>query len=157
MAQVVIGERAGRDGQIAVGCSASVLDETGEKMLLVKRSDNGRWTVPGGYMEAGENLHEACQREVLEETGLQVTVERLIGVYTNPNILLTYPDGNKWQIVVLHFAARKVVEIGDHDAEVTAVSYFTRAETHQLDVGPLDRQRIDDGFAQQEATFIRNE
>ncbi len=157
MAKVIIGERVGREGQIAVGCSASVMNETGDKMLLIRRADNGRWAVPGGYMEPGENFTEACEREVLEETGLQVSAERLIAVYTNPNVLLTYPDGNKWQLVVLHFAARKVAEVGESDGEVTAVSYFTYAETQHLNVGPLDRQRIDDGFAQQEAAFIRNE
>ena len=156
MAQLILGERVGRQGKLAVGCSASVMNETGERMLLIKRADNGRWAVPGGYMEPGENFSEACEREVLEETGLQVKVERLIAIYTDPDALLVYPDGNKWQLVVLHFAAQKVAEVGESDGEVTAVSYCTHPETLQLDMGPLDRQRVADGFAGKTAVFIHN-
>jgi ADP-ribose pyrophosphatase YjhB (NUDIX family) len=51
-------------------------------MLLVRRSDNGRWAVPGGYMEPGGAFTEACAREVLEETGLHVRVGKLVGEET---------------------------------------------------------------------------
>lgn len=156
MAKLIIGERVGQKGKLAVGCSASVLDETSEKMLLIKRTDNGRWAVPGGYMEPGENFSEACEREVLEETGWEVAIEQLIGVYTSPDALLVYPDGNRWQLVVLHFAARTLRQVEERDDEATAVSFFTQPQTHQLEMGPLDRQRIADGFAKQTAAFIRN-
>ena len=105
MVKISVGHRVGKDGGLAVGCSASIFDTTQQKMLLIRRSDNDRWAVPGGYMEPGESLSEACNREVVEETGLTVKIQRLIGVYTSPNILLEYPDGNKWQLVVLHFEA----------------------------------------------------
>jgi ADP-ribose pyrophosphatase YjhB (NUDIX family) len=80
MATILLGERIGKQGQLAVGCSATIFDATAQKMLLMRRTDNGQWCVPGGYMEPGENVTEACTREVLEETGLQVEVKRLIGV-----------------------------------------------------------------------------
>src|ERR1044071_760849 len=54
-------------------------------------------------MEAGEYAAEACIREVWEETGLSVRVKRLVGVYSNPNQLVVYPDGNKVHIVVMSF------------------------------------------------------
>jgi ADP-ribose pyrophosphatase YjhB (NUDIX family) len=154
IATIVAGERIGKQGRLAVGCSASVFDAAGEKMLLTRRSDNGQWCVPGGYMEPGESVTEACLREVLEETGLQVEVKRLIGVYTTPHRLLTYPDGNRWQIVVLHFEATPIggeLRTGD---ETTELRYFTPAEMKHLSMNELDRQRVAAGFAQRATAVI---
>lgn len=154
MATILVGERIAKQGRLTVGCSASIFDATAQKMLLARRGDNGKWCVPGGYMEPGESVTEACAREVLEETGLRVEVKRLIGVYTTPHRLLTYPDGNRWQIVVLHFEATPVGgELSSGD-ETIDLRFFTRAEIEHLAIGELDRRRVADGFAQHAAAVI---
>jgi ADP-ribose pyrophosphatase YjhB (NUDIX family) len=56
----------------------------GDDILLMKRSDNGHWGLPGGFVEVGESVADATAREVLEETGYHVAVGRLIGVYSDP-------------------------------------------------------------------------
>lgn len=56
-------------------------------------------------MEPGESVAEACEREVWEETGLRVRVKRLVGVYSNPDQLVIYPDGQQAFYVVLSFEA----------------------------------------------------
>ena len=101
MTIVLYGERLGQQGTIRLGCSAIVFDEHG-RILLTCRADNGQWCLPGGRMESGESAAEACEREVFEETSLQVHVTRLVGVYSYPDQLVVYPDGNKAQIVALH-------------------------------------------------------
>jgi 8-oxo-dGTP diphosphatase len=53
------------------------------RVLVIKRDDNGHWEAPGGVLELDESFEAGVQREVLEETGLAVTVERLTGVYKN--------------------------------------------------------------------------
>ncbi|MFO1417053.1 MAG: NUDIX domain-containing protein [Methylotetracoccus sp.] len=53
------------------------------RVLVIKRNDNGHWEAPGGVLELDESFEEGVQREVMEETGLEVTVERLTGVYKN--------------------------------------------------------------------------
>lgn len=53
------------------------------RVLVIKRDDNGHWEAPGGVLELGESFEAGVEREVLEETGLAVTVERLTGVYKN--------------------------------------------------------------------------
>ncbi|WP_100470551.1 NUDIX hydrolase [Mycobacteroides abscessus] len=53
------------------------------RVLVIKRDDNGHWEAPGGVLELDESFEAGVQREVLEETGLPVTVERLTGVYKN--------------------------------------------------------------------------
>ncbi len=60
MVDFIHGERVGKLGRLAVGCSAGILDPTGDRILLVRRADNGRWAVPGGFMEPGESAAEAC-------------------------------------------------------------------------------------------------
>jgi ADP-ribose pyrophosphatase YjhB (NUDIX family) len=74
-------ERIGRTAQMKIGSSAITLDETRSKILLTRRTDNGRWCLPGGAMDAGEGLEECCVCEVWEETGIEVQVVRLLGIY----------------------------------------------------------------------------
>jgi ADP-ribose pyrophosphatase YjhB (NUDIX family) len=66
--------------QFTVGAFAIIFDEQGQ-VLLCHRRDMDLWNLPGGGLESGELPTEAAIREVLEETGLEVAVERLVGVY----------------------------------------------------------------------------
>jgi 8-oxo-dGTP pyrophosphatase MutT (NUDIX family) len=66
---------------INIGVFATVLDDAG-RVLLVHRNDGDWWGQPGGGMEAGETPWEGVIRETREETGLEVAVERLAGVYS---------------------------------------------------------------------------
>jgi 8-oxo-dGTP diphosphatase len=53
------------------------------RVLVVQRRDNGRWEAPGGVLELGETFEEGVRREVAEETGVDVAVGSLTGVYKN--------------------------------------------------------------------------
>src|SRR4051795_12137153 len=66
----------------SVSVAGVVVDEAG-RVLVIKRRDNGRWEPPGGILERDETFEEGVAREVLEETGVTVEVERLSGVYKN--------------------------------------------------------------------------
>ncbi|MBU1878402.1 MAG: NUDIX domain-containing protein, partial [Chloroflexi bacterium] len=81
-----------------------VLDEAGG-LLLVHREDNGYWALPGGHLEYGESLVQAAVRETREETGLEVQIISLSGVYSAP-----FPDGfvvnEVNQVVVAAFICR---------------------------------------------------
>lgn len=146
MTQVLYGPRLGREGQIRVGCSATIFDQNREKVLLTQRTDNGRWCLPGGGMESGESAAEACEREVWEETSLTVRVTRLIGVYSNPDQLVIYPDGNKAFFVVMSFEAEIINgELGLSD-ETTAFGYFSLPEMDSLLMHGLHKQRVEDAL-----------
>lgn len=155
MATLHFGERVAREATVMVGASALILDETGERVLLTRRTDNGRWCLPGGRMDPGESLAETCVREVREETGLEVEVVRLVGLYSSPDVLVEYADGNRRQIVAAHFLVRILGgELGLSD-ETTEAGYFSRGELEALDLMEHHRPRIADSFAGQEAAFIR--
>lgn len=63
-----------------VGIQGAVVNDKGE-ILLEKRADDGKWGVPAGWMEVGETPAQCIQREILEETNLQVIPEKIIGIY----------------------------------------------------------------------------
>jgi len=106
-------------------------------------------------MEAGESAAEACIREVWEETGLHVSVKRLVGVYSNPNQLVVYPDGNKAHIVVMSFETEIVSgELGLSN-ETTAAGYFSMEEMEIMPMHGKHKQRVEDALANQKEAFIR--
>ena len=86
MSKLIRGERIGKTAIVRPGADAIIFDESRENVLLTRRSDNGRWCLPGGLMVPGESAQETCIREALEETGLQVQVARLVGIYTSPDL-----------------------------------------------------------------------
>lgn len=132
--RVVYGERISKEGKVRLGCSAVLFSEDRQKVLLTRRTDNGQWCLPGGMLDPGESVTEMCEREVFEETGLKVRVVRLTGVYSNPNRLTIYPDGNKAHVVVLNFEVEKVGgELGLSD-ETTDARFFSVEEAEQMDL-----------------------
>jgi 8-oxo-dGTP pyrophosphatase MutT (NUDIX family) len=152
---VIQGERIGKTGVIAVGCTAAIFDPGRHKLLLTQRSDNGRWCLPGGHMEPGESAEEACSREILEETGLEVRVDRLIGVYSSPHFVLAYPDGQREHMVALNFEVQPIGGSLIITEETTAFGYYTPSEIEAMDVLEHHRPRIADAFATQIAAFVR--
>jgi 8-oxo-dGTP diphosphatase len=68
----------------SVSVAGIVVDDQ-DRVLVIKRRDNGHWEPPGGVLELGETFEEGVKREVLEETGISVEVERLTGAYKNMN------------------------------------------------------------------------
>lgn len=90
----MFGQRSADDGtklRLTVGV---LIRNAAGAVLLEKRRDCGLWCVPGGRVEPGESLQATAAREVFEETGLRITVTRLVGVYSGPeDHILTFPDG----------------------------------------------------------------
>jgi len=153
--EVIRGDRIGKLGVLRVGCSATIFHPDKQRVLLTRRSDNGVWCLPGGGMDPGESAAEACAREVLEETGLVVNVGRLIGVYTSPNLVVEYADGERVQPVALNFIAEPIGgELGISD-ETTDVGYFSLEEMNSMDVWAHHVERINDAMAGAESAFVR--
>src|SRR5207244_330758 len=103
MAKLLYGPRIAAGAPLMLGCLATLFDVTGQKVLLTQRGDNGQWVLPGGAMESGESLAEACAREMLEETGVTVRVARLLGVYSDPDMLVTYSSGARYHLITHNF------------------------------------------------------
>ena len=149
------GPRIGKLGKLRPSCAAIIFDSARQKVLLTRRTDNGQWCLPGGAIDSGESAAEACAREVLEETGLVVHVGRLIGLYSTPDWLIEYADGNRFQAVVLSFEVEPIAGELTITNETTGFGYYSLAEMNNLDVMEQSFPRIIDALAAQEAAFVR--
>ena len=153
--KVVHGDRISKEGKLRLGCSAVLFSLDRLTVLLTRRTDNGQWCLPGGMIEPGESVSEGCEREVFEETGLKVRVVRLTGIYSNPNRLTVYPDGNKAHVVVLNFEVEKVSgELGLSD-ETTEAQFFPIADAQQMDLFHGHAEHIRDSLTGNIAAVIR--
>lgn len=85
--------------------TALVFDERGY-LLVQERADFDWLSVPGGILELGENVADCIQREVAEETGIDCTIERFIGVFSHPQYNLLYPNGDQVQPWTVAFVCR---------------------------------------------------
>ena len=155
MTEIIFGERISKTGRLRPGCSATLFDASREKILLTRRADNGQWCLPGGGIDPGEDVAEACVREMLEETGLHVRIVRLLGIYSSPHLIVQYADGNRFQIMALNFEVEAVGGELSLNEEVTAFGYFSPAEIEPLDLMPHHRQRIADACNLSGAPYIR--
>lgn len=69
----------------SVSVAGVVVNDEG-KILAVKRRDNGEWQPPGGVLELNETIEEGLRREILEESGIQIAVGPLTGIYKNMHL-----------------------------------------------------------------------
>lgn len=130
---------------IVPSVTAVVLDQAGD-LLLVHKTDNDLWALPGGGVDPGESVSEAVLREVLEETGMDVEVVRLSGVYTNPRHVMAYDDGEVRQQFSLCFIARLIGGEPRTSSETSEVAFVPIDRLDALNIHPSMRLRIDHGL-----------
>ncbi|WP_405728915.1 NUDIX domain-containing protein [Streptomyces sp. NBC_01537] len=119
------------------------VQNTAEQVLLIKRSDNGRWALPGGGHDAGEFISNTVIREVWEETGINVEVLELSGIYTDPGHVLKYDDGEVRQQFSMCFRARPVGGNVRTSNETTQVRWVDPADLPEYDIHPTMKLRIE--------------
>jgi 8-oxo-dGTP pyrophosphatase MutT (NUDIX family) len=147
-----------KDAQHALGVrpsvSAVMFDRRG-RLLLQQRSDGRQWGLPGGSMEVGESAVQAVVREVREETGLRVTVRRVVGVYSEPRLqIVRYPNGTVWHYVNVCFeCAVRGGELTTCDETLDLAWVSPRRLPRTL--LPNHRIRIRDACARRPAAFVR--
>lgn len=95
----------GQAAYIAPGTGAIIFNEKGY-VLLQLRSDNRQWSIPGGSLELGEQIDQAVCQEVWEETGLEVEIERISGIYSDKRFFFTYPNGDQLKVIAVVFVCR---------------------------------------------------
>lgn len=119
------------------GVCAVVLREDLEpgrpQLLLTRRTDTGRWALPAGIVEAGEQPATTIERELLEETCVVARADRLSWVVADPE--LTYPNGDRCQFITSVFRCRYVsgdARVGDEES--TEVGWFATGALPQMDL-----------------------
>lgn len=140
----------------AIRPSVSAVVVRDGRLLLQQRADSGEWGLPGGSVEIGETVTAAVQREVWEETGFEVAVDRLVGVYSDPRFqVVRYPDGRVWHYVNLCFACDlRGGQPRPQPTETLDLAWFA-PDALPPDLVPVHRPRIEDALTRRPVPFIR--
>jgi 8-oxo-dGTP pyrophosphatase MutT (NUDIX family) len=123
---------------------ALVTNDAGE-ILMIRRTDNGNWALPGGAIEMTESVADAAVRETLEETGIQVEVTGLAGVYSDPGHVIHFTSNDEvrreFSIVL---TARPVGGEPTPSDESSAVRWIAPTDLGSYKMGAAMRKRVDD-------------
>lgn len=144
---------APRPNSIVVAVTVFLLDEQ-RRVLLIRRTDNDLWALPGGAQDFGEYVAETAVRETKEETGIDVEVTGLVGIYTNPNHVVAYSDGEARQQFSICFRARYVGGNPTTSDESSEVAWVPHTEVARLDIHPSMRLRIEHGYENRSDPYI---
>ena len=137
---------------IVIAVSAFVLDDR-DRLLMIRRTDNGLYALPGGRHELGETMTAAAVRETEEETGLRIEVTGLVGIYSNPDHVMAYSDGEVRQEFSICFRGRVTGGRERTSDESSEVLWVDRSELDDIDVHPSIQLRIDHGFERRSEPF----
>ncbi len=107
-----------------MGAGVACLNPAGE-VLLIRRRDDGLWDVPGGRVEPGEATEAAARRELLEETGVEAGPLELLAVFSGPETLHTYPDGNEVAWVTVLYLCRAFSGTCAAEDDAAEVGWFS--------------------------------
>jgi ADP-ribose pyrophosphatase YjhB (NUDIX family) len=131
---------------IVAACTVFVTDEQ-DRVLLIHRTDNGLWALPGGAQEVGEYLAETAVRETREEARIDVEITGLVGIYTDPKHVVEFSDGEVRQQFSICFRARYVSGEPAPSDESSSVEWVERWDLEPLPIHNSMRLRIDHGYA----------
>jgi mutator protein MutT len=136
---------APKANSIAVAVSAFIQNEHG-RILMIRRTDNDMYSIPGGQVEPGETLTQAAIREVKEETGIDIHVIELIGLYSDPSHVIAYDDGEVRQEFSICFRAQPINGELRTSSESKEVRWIELTQLASLNINPSIHLRIHHGL-----------
>lgn len=122
--------------------AAAAFVERDNEILLIKRSDNGKWSMPGGTMEFGESLTACVVRETLEETGIHIQCTGLVGIFTDPLHRVEYDNGEVRQQFAIVYRATYLSGELTRSPESPRVEWVPHASAFDLEMDPSQRIRL---------------
>jgi 8-oxo-dGTP pyrophosphatase MutT (NUDIX family) len=124
--------KVGHDLLVLPSAAIVVKDDVG-RVLFGLHADKQIWVVPGGLVEPGELPADAAVRETYEETGLEVEVTGLLGVFGGPDLVIHYPNGDVASYVGTIFRGRVIGgSLQPDGGEILDVKYMSRTEIENV-------------------------
>ncbi|MFC0627449.1 NUDIX domain-containing protein [Kribbella deserti] len=121
-----------------------VVENEASEILMIRRSDNGNWAVPGGAIDLGESMSQAGVRETLEETGIVCEITGVVGIYTDPKHIIFYTsNGEARQEFSILLTGRQRDGHPTPSDESTDVSWIATSRLADLPMDRSMRRRID--------------
>ena len=109
---------------VLAGACALVMDARGS-LLMLRRTDNGCWGIPGGALEPGESTEQTVRRETLEETSLTLGPLELFGVFSGPELFYHYPNGDQvYNVTIAYTCSSYTGSIACSDGEHDRYAFF---------------------------------
>jgi ADP-ribose pyrophosphatase YjhB (NUDIX family) len=135
---------APRANSLVPAVNVVVVNDAGE-ILLIRRTDNGNWAVPGGAVDLGESVAQAAVRETLEESGIECAITRLVGIYSDSRHVILYTsNGEARQEFSIVLTARAVSGQPTPSSESSEVRWVPEAELPGYTMDRSMRIRIND-------------
>jgi 8-oxo-dGTP pyrophosphatase MutT (NUDIX family) len=140
---------------LVVAVAVIVRDGDG-RVLMIRRSDNQLWALPGGAQDIGETTREAAVRETREETGVLIEILGLSGIYSDPRHVIAYDDGEVRQEFSIVFRGRPTG--GDSalqkSGESTEVGWIDPSDLRHLEIDRSMRLRVEHGLEGRAEPFL---
>lgn len=132
--------------------AAAVAIVRDNKILMLKRKDNEKWTIPGGTMELTESLERCAVRELKEETNLDIKIQDVIGTYTDPDIRIEYSDGEvRREFTIVYYGTVMGETSVKIDDESSKYHWVDLEEVRNLPMAESQLKRIEDV-----CSFVKN-
>lgn len=132
----------------------AVVEDSDGRILLIHKTDNDLWALPGGGHDIGESIRDTVVREVKEETGYDVDVTGIVGTFTNPRHVMAYDDGEVRQQFSICFAAKLVGGELRTSSESKEVDWVAPDLMDGLPMHPSMRLRIAHYLEHEKTPFI---
>lgn len=131
-----------------------VTNDQGE-ILLIRRTDNDNWSLPGGAIDLGESLAQAGIRETREETGIDCEITGLVGIYTDPKHVLHYTSNDEVrQEFSIVLTGRPVGGQPTPSDESSEVRWVAPADLRDYTMDPSMRRRLERFLSAEDAPEI---
>ncbi|MFF0773057.1 NUDIX hydrolase [Nonomuraea wenchangensis] len=134
---------APRPNSLVPSVNVIVTNEAGD-LLMIRRSDNDNWAVPGGAIDLGESIPAAAVRETAEETGITCEITGLVGTYSDPRHVILYTsNGEARQEFSILLTGRAIEGEPTPSEESRQVRWVPRDEVLSLPMDRSMRMRIE--------------
>jgi ADP-ribose pyrophosphatase YjhB (NUDIX family) len=131
-----------------------VVNDAGE-VLMIRRSDNDNWAVPGGAIDLGESVSQAAVRETREESGIECEITGIIGIYSDPKHVILYTsNGEVRQEFSIVLTARPLSGQPTPSSESSEVRWVPVSAVHEHTMDRSMRIRINDYLARKESPTV---
>jgi ADP-ribose pyrophosphatase YjhB (NUDIX family) len=131
-----------------------VVNDAGE-ILLIRRTDNGNWALPGGAIDLGESVAQAAVRETLEESAIECAITGLVGIYSDPKHVILYTsNGEARQEFSIVLTACPLGGQPTPSSESSEVRWVAVSDVHAYTMDRSMRIRINDFLARSDSPVI---
>jgi 8-oxo-dGTP pyrophosphatase MutT (NUDIX family) len=139
---------------VVPSANVAVINDAGE-LLLIRRSDNDNWALPGGGLDLGESLPQTAVRETREETGVDCEVTGLSGIYTDPGHVILYTsNGEVRQEFSVVLTARATGGQPTPSSETSEVRWVALDDLETYEMDPSMKLRVQHYLERRDQPYI---